>query len=209
MVADYFDHLLVDIISSSFRWLCGIFISILFGIFILIIVSLFDEEKSFLAKVFDFCRAIPILIIVPLVAFYVGPGEKSKILIVSIACLFPIIISGFNSLEKKTNDEVLFFNGLNLNRFYRWKLESWPLIRIGVADGVKIAVGIGWVSVVAAEYLGIYSDSIFSGGLGYRVQEFYKVGDISGMWFYAFLFGCMGFSSSFAVNRLKKNLISL
>lgn len=197
-----FEYLLVDIYSSTFRWLTGFLAAIIIAGVVGIGLSFSPKALRPISVGFDFLRAVPILAIVPLVLYYWGHSEIAKVFIVFFACFFPIVVSVLLSLRASSVDMKIFYNGLGLPAVSLWRISMAPLILSGLRRGAVIAIGIGWISVVAAELLGIPSLDYFNGGLGYRIYQFQDTGNIGGMWLYAAIFGVLGLGSGWVAHAL-------
>jgi sulfonate transport system permease protein len=196
-----------DVGASAARWLLGWASAIVAGAGICAVyLAMGRILRRGTSIAMNFLRAIPILAIAPLVLAYAGPDEPSKVFIIFWACLFPILLRALGEVEAVEEDEKLFISGLGVTSSRRrWLMYSRRLL-LGVLHGGYIAIGVGWISVVAAEYLGIYSDALLNGGMGYRIDLYYKESDWAGLWLYVLLFGAVGFSTAllyrFAVGTL-------
>lgn len=197
--------IIVDIFASTVRWSIGFSIGCALALAIASISTLSMKIHLYSTYIFDFLRSIPILAIVPLVLYYAGPFESSKVFIISYATFFPVLVSILMRVRVGSEERLRFFTGLNLDKRTFWRAAIMPYIFEGLRSGIVVSIGIAWVSVVAAELLGTYSDGVLRGGLGYRIQLMYNAGDISGMWLYVLLFGFLGFASSSVAARLTRS----
>jgi ABC-type nitrate/sulfonate/bicarbonate transport system permease component len=75
---------------------------------------------------------------------------------------------------------------------------------VGWLKGVEVAIGIGWVAVVAAEWVGTFSEGFWAGGLGYRVVMAHDANNRPGMLICIALFGVLGMLSSGAWRKLTR-----
>lgn len=195
------DYLFWDILLSSLRWGCGLSIGMIFAFLIaLFYQSRFYRLRTAIEHIIDFLRAIPILAIVPFVAWWLGPRESGKLLIIAIASGCIVSRATIDSLQRPAVDLELFLHGARLPRKQMLLLYQVPRICSSLAGGTKLAVGVAWISVVAAEMTGTYRAGFWSGGLGYRLQACYEDSSWAGMIAGMVVFGILGLCSTKAVN---------
>src|SRR6185295_614845 len=110
-------------------------------------------------------RAIPSIAWVPLFILWLGIFEASKVTLIAVGVFFPVylnLMSGIQGVDRKL---------VEVGRAYR--LTGWHLIRRVLLPatlpayvvGLRSGLGLGWMFVVAAEYMGA------SQGLGYLLVD--------------------------------------
>jgi ABC-type nitrate/sulfonate/bicarbonate transport system permease component len=121
--------------------------------------------------------------------------------------MFPIAYSVRNSIKEIPVDTLL----INKNRRLRNINTLYEIVWLGALEGVyksvNIAIGIGWLVVVASEMIGTYSEGFWRGGLGYRLFRAYEHNDPNTMFFVLALFGGLGILSATIWERIYKNYI--
>lgn len=196
-----------DILVSCIRWIIGLTLGTVIGL----IVGALISNKFLLSKIgetfFDFLRAIPILGLVPVIQLYYGVDEFGKIILIAWATLFPIAYSVKNSVQKIPIDTQLILNNTKIN----FVKKIYFILFLGAVDGVyraiSIAIGIGWLVVVAAEMIGTYSTGFWRGGLGYKLFLSYELNQPETMFLCLAIFGLLGIVSSFFWNMIYKKYL--
>jgi len=156
--------LMRDITASVVRVTCGIGLAIFVCINIVCIAGFVRGTLPYLSGIIDMFRPIPPIAWTPLAIIAFGIGDLSAILIVAIGAFFPIfsgVVQGYNSLHRNHLLSARSLGASSAMIFWRITL---PAISPYVSNGLRLGVGLGWFSVVAAEMVGANS------GLGYAIQ---------------------------------------
>jgi sulfonate transport system permease protein len=194
-----------DILLSLLRWFIGIFLGSLLGLTMALIGS-YKPSSWFLKTTNDFLRAIPIIGLVPVIQMNIGINEYGKIGLISWAVLFPVWITVRNAIEKNLENSKLVLDAANIKGFYYFKLFTFPKVLGGFLKGIEIAIGIAWLAVVAAEWIGTYTKGFWSGGLGYRLVTGYELNNWVTVHLSLILFGVLGLLTAYFW-RLIMNLV--
>jgi taurine transport system permease protein len=115
--------------------------------------------------IIEFLRPIPPLAYLPLVIIWFGIGEPSKILIIAIAMLAPIVISTASGVRGVDQDRVNAARSLGATRGQLLRHVVLPSTLPAILTGIRIALGAGWSTLVAAELVAA------SRGLGFMIQS--------------------------------------
>jgi NitT/TauT family transport system permease protein/putative hydroxymethylpyrimidine transport system permease protein len=106
-------------------------------------------------------QAIPIVVIAPLLVAWLGFGLLPKVMIVALICFFPVTVTTLDALGRVDPQQrtMLRSLGASANQQLRWL--DLPSALPAALSGAKVAVAVGSIAAVFAEYAG--SDS----GLGH------------------------------------------
>jgi len=115
--------------------------------------------------IIEFLRPIPPLAYLPLVIIWFGIGEPSKILIIGIAMLAPIVISTAAGVKGVDPDRLNAARSLGATRGQLLRHVVLPSALPSILTGIRIALGAGWSTLVAAELVAA------SRGLGFMIQS--------------------------------------
>jgi taurine transport system permease protein len=121
--------------------------------------------KGILDPIVEFLRPLPPLAYLPLVIIWLGIGEASKITVIALAMLPPVIISTAAGVRSASKDHV---NAARSFGATRWQVLSHVILPSAVPSiltGTRIALGAGWSTLVAAELIAA------SRGLGFMIQS--------------------------------------
>lgn len=149
---DNFSELLDGLWSSTRVALIGLTISILLGFTLAIIMS---QSKIFERAIFPYMvtlQAIPILAIVPLIAFWFGTAQTSRIIVCVIISLFPIIVNtlfGLQSAERGMHD---LFTLHGAGRVTRLRKLMFPAAMPAIFAGLRIAAGLSVIGAIVGDF---------------------------------------------------------
>ena len=185
-----------DIIISLYRWFLGLCLGSSLAFFFAFILVRTKFALNISWATFGFLKALPILALVPLFQNLIGINETSKILLVAWACFFPVFISTAGSIREpqKSLQRRLMLAENSERKIYRHYLV--PRLMKGLLSGIEVAIGIGWLTIVSAEFIGTFSNGPFRGGLGNFVYNAFEVGNYSKGFLGLFMFGLLGISTT-------------
>ncbi|EKG29950.1 taurine ABC transporter permease TauC [Pseudomonas avellanae] len=113
----------------------------------------------------EFYRPIPPLAYLPLIVIWFGIGEFSKVLLIYLAIFAPIAIATATGVRTVDPTRVRAAQSLGATR---WQLIRHIIVPSALPDiltGIRIGLGVGWSTLVAAELIAATS------GLGFMVQS--------------------------------------
>lgn len=153
----------IHIISSLLRILIGFSIASIVGISMGLILA-HDKRLRDIKLYIELLRPIPPIAWIPIAIIIFGLGDVSAYFIVFLGAFFPIFTNtyfGAISIPPIYKNVVSSFEVSKLRYFTQILLFfSLPYI----FTGLKIGIGMAWMSVIAAELIGAQS------GLGYYIQ---------------------------------------
>jgi|SRR5579871_1076617 len=116
-------------------------------------------------------RAVPSIAWVPLFILWFGIFEKSKIILIAAGCFFPVylgMLGAILSVDRKT---------VEVGRIFRLSTPALvrrillPAILPAYVVSLRAGLGLGWMFVIAAEFMGA------SEGLGYLLIDGQQLGN--------------------------------
>lgn len=106
-----------------------------------------------------------LVVMAPMLVIAFGFGIATKVLIVAIACFFPVVIGTFDGLRSADPQLIDLLRSLGAGRLRRLRLAELPAALPRLLGGVRIAATWAFIAAVFAEYAG--SDA----GLGYLIAR--------------------------------------
>ncbi len=149
---DNFSDILSGLWSSTKVALLGLGISIVIGF---ILATIMSQAKIAERAIFPYMvtlQAIPILAIVPLISFWWGTGQRSRIVVCVIISLFPIIVNtlfGLQSAERGMHD---LFTLHHANRFTRLRKLMFPAAMPAIFAGLRISAGLSVIGAIVGDF---------------------------------------------------------
>lgn len=147
-----FSEMLSGLWSSTQVAMIGLAISIGIGFLFATVMS---QAKMIERAVFPFMvtlQAIPILAIVPLISFWWGTGQRSRIIVCVIISLFPIIVNtlfGLQSAERGMHD---LFTLHHANRLTRLRKLMFPAALPAIFAGLRISAGLSVIGAIVGDF---------------------------------------------------------
>jgi len=149
---DNFSEILSGLWSSSRVAMIGLAIAITIGFFLATIMS---QAKVIERAIFPFMvtlQAIPILAIVPLISFWWGTGQRSRVVVCIIISLFPIIVNtlfGLQSAERGMHD---LFTLHRASRLTRLRKLMFPAALPAIFAGLRISAGLSVIGAIVGDF---------------------------------------------------------
>lgn len=149
---DNFSDILSGLWSSTKVALLGLGISIAIGF---VLATIMSQAKIAERAIFPYMvtlQAIPILAIVPLISFWWGTGQRSRIVVCVIISLFPIIVNtlfGLQSAERGMHD---LFTLHHANRLTRLRKLMFPAAMPAIFAGLRISAGLSVIGAIVGDF---------------------------------------------------------
>ena len=121
--------------------------------------------RGVLDPLIEFYRPIPPLAYLPLIVIWCGIGELSKVLLIYLAIFAPIAIATATSVRTVDPAKLRAAQSLGATRAQLIRHVILPSALPDILTGVRIGLGVGWSTLVAAELIAATS------GLGFMVQS--------------------------------------
>lgn len=121
--------------------------------------------QGILDPLIEFYRPIPPLAYLPLIVIWFGIGEFSKVLLIYLAIFAPIAIATATGVRTVDPARVRAAQSLGATRWQLIRHVVLPSALPDILTGIRIGLGVGWSTLVAAELIAATS------GLGFMVQS--------------------------------------
>lgn len=153
------------IVPSLERIGLGLLWAIVFGVPLGIATGLFISLREITHVPFQFLRMISPLAWMPIAVLAFSSWDGAIVFLITIAAIWPILFSTAQGVRRI--DPLWFKVSRNLGADGLQMLRRIILPAIGqdIFGGIRLAVGVAWIVLVPAEYLGVTS------GLGYAIND--------------------------------------
>ena len=151
--------------ASLLRIFGGLAVSLVIGIPAGLAIATSRVGKGILDPIVEFLRPLPPLAYLPLVIIWVGIGEASKITVIALAMLPPIILSTAAGVKAAPVDYVNAARSFGAGKLQVLRHVILPGAIPSILTGIRIALGAGWSTLVAAELVAATQ------GLGFMIQS--------------------------------------
>lgn len=151
--------------TSLQRIFISLILAILIGVPIGMIMGLNTWINDLLDPLVEFYRPIPPLAYLPLVVIWLGIGESTKVALIFLAMLAPIIISTKQGMLLSNDNRIRSIRSLGAKNREVITEVILPSALPNILTGIRIGLGAGWSTLVAAELIAAQR------GLGYMIQS--------------------------------------
>lgn len=180
--------LVVDFLYSMMHFGIGLIAAIFVGIPIGMIMGWFRTIDRMVDPIVEIIRPIPPLAWIPFAIIWIGLNPFAAGFLIFIGAVFPIMINTFTGFKSvsRVYVEAAKVLGCNSNRELI-RYVALPSALPSIAAGVRIAMGVGWMCLVAAEMFGVSRN-----GLGYQMWHHYDLHRMDFVLVYMLLLGFLG-----------------
>ncbi len=179
----------VDIPVSLIHFLIGMGAGLLVALPIGMAMGWSRVAERIFDPIVELIRPIPPLAWVPAAIIWFGLTRQAAGFIVFVGAVFPILINtyvGFRSVPRVYVESAMVLGATRDRDLIRY--VAFPSALPSIATGIRIAMGIAWMCIVAAEIFGTSRNS----GLGYRLFFFKDLHTMDLVFLYMIVLGLLG-----------------
>ncbi|MBY0230803.1 MAG: ABC transporter permease, partial [Gemmataceae bacterium] len=156
------------IIASLFRVTWGFFLAALVGIPLGLAMGWWASANDAFNPLIQFLRPISPIAWIPLAIVWFGLTEWGPIFLIFYSSFFPIVVSTAAAVRNIQPAYVRAARNFGLGNLELFRRVILPATLPQILTGLRIALGIAWLVVVAAEM--VVTDARI-GGLGYQIMD--------------------------------------
>lgn len=143
----------------------GLLWAVVLGVPIGVAIGLYSSLREVTHVPFQFLRMISPLAWMPIAVLAFSSWDGAIVFLITVAAIWPILFSTAQGVRRI--DPLWFKVARNLGAggFQMLRRIILPAIGQDIFAGIRLAVGVAWIVLVPAEYLGVTS------GLGYAIND--------------------------------------
>lgn len=177
-----------DISISLLHFGIGLLLAFIIGIPIGILMGWFKTVNRIMDPIIEIIRPIPPLAWIPFAIVWFGLTHQSAGFVIFVGAVFPVIINTYTGFKSVSVIYVEAAKVLGCTRNYSLiRYVALPSALPSIAAGMRIAMGVGWMCLVAAEMFGVSKN-----GLGYKIWWHYYLHQMDSVLVYMLLLGFIG-----------------
>jgi NitT/TauT family transport system permease protein len=180
--------ILLDLEASLIHFGIGLGLALIVGIPLGIAMGWNRRFESFIDPIVEILRPIPPLAWIPFAIIWFGLTAFSGGFIIFVGAVFPVIIntySGFRGVPRVFVEAGKMLGCTKNRDLIRY--IAFPAALPSVAAGIRIATGVGWMCLVAAELFGVSNY-----GLGQKLWFYYSLHQMDSVVVYMIILGLIG-----------------
>jgi len=191
--------LLKYIVASLFRVTIGFGLAVLLGIPLGLLLGWFQKLFFAFNPMIQVLRPISPIAWIPVAILWFGVDDRAPIFLIFLASLFPILVSAMAAVQNIQPVYIRAARNFGLSQMDLFRQVIFPATLPQVLTGIRIALGVAWLVVVAAEMIAVNS------GLGYLIIDARNAGKrydlvVAGM----VMIGLIGLGLDLLVRQLEK-----
>ena len=151
--------------DSLRRVLVGFSVAVVLGVPSGLALGWYPAAAQVVNPVIQMVRPISPIAWIPIAIVWFGVGERSAVFLIFVAALFPILVASMNGVRNVPSIFRRASRNFGLSPLRLLATVVFPASLPQIIIGLRIALGIAWLVVVAAEMIAVDS------GLGYLVID--------------------------------------
>jgi NitT/TauT family transport system permease protein len=178
------EDLPVSLVHFGLGMLAGLLIALPIGM----LMGWFRAADRIMDPIVEIVRPIPPLAWIPFAIIWFGLTDQAAGFIIFVGAVFPILINtyvGFRSLPRVYVESAKVLGATKDRDLIRY--IAFPYALPSIAGGIRIAMGIAWMCLVAAEQFGVSTS-----GLGYKIWSYYYLHEMDYVLLYMIVLGLLG-----------------
>jgi len=197
-IAGRWDRLLMHLGYTLMIALAGFVIALAIGVTMAVLIAHSRFLAESLYPILVLSQVVPTIAIAPLLSIWFGPGEVTKLIVVFLITVFPIVVNTTAGLLQVDDDLLYVVKGLKASRWKIFVLIRLPNALPSLFAAMRISITLAVIGAVVAEFV---AGSI---GLGYVV--FTGAANVNTRLVFAavVLLGAMGIALFTAVKLLQR-----
>ncbi|MFY0615380.1 MAG: ABC transporter permease subunit [Hyphomicrobiaceae bacterium] len=178
---------------SLYRVGLGLAWAIAIGVPMGIIIGWFDAARKLTNIPFQFLRMISPLSWMPIAVMAYATWDGAIIFLISVAAVWPILFSTAAGLKRIDPAWFKVSRNLGARAWHMLVIIILPAIAQDILTGIRLALGVAWIILVPAEYLGVTS------GLGYAINDARDTLEYDSLAAIVIVIGIIGFTLDLAL----------
>lgn len=186
------------VVASLFRVSIGFTLAVLVGVPAGLALGWFRPAFLAFNPLIQILRPISPIAWIPIAILWFHVDDRAPIFLIFLASVFPIMVSAIAAVQNIQPVYVRAARNFGLNGFSLFRRVIFPACLPQILTGLRIALGIAWLVVVAAEMIAVNS------GLGYLIIDARNAGKrydlvVAGM----LMIGLIGLGLDLLIRRLE------
>lgn len=191
--------LLKYVVASLFRVSWGFIAAVLVGVPLGLVLGWFRPAYAALNPFIQILRPISPIAWIPVAILWFGVKDTAPVFLIFLASVFPITVSAMAAVQNMQQVYLRAAQNFGLGGLELFRRVIFPAALPQIITGIRIALGVAWLVVVAAEMIAVNS------GLGYLIIDARNAGKrydlvVAGM----VMIGLIGLVLDVLVRRLEK-----
>jgi len=173
--------------TSGYRLGMGMFLAIAIGVPLGIMMGRSRWFQQLTDVPFQFLRMISPLSWEPIAVVVFAGWEQAIVFLIAVAAVWPIAFSTAAGLAKVDPNWFKVARNLGAKPWHMVTKIIIPAITFDIMTGIRLSLGVAWIVIIPAEFLGVTS------GFGYAIQDARESLEYSSLMALVVVIGAVGF----------------
>ena len=187
------------VVASLFRVTWGYLLALVVAVPMGVMLGMSPLAQSALNPYLQILRPISPLAWIPIAILWFGVGDLSAVFLIFLSSFFPLALAAMQAVQSVEPVHLASGRNFGLSRLQLLRHVVFPAVLPQLIVGMRIALGIAWLVVVAAEMIAVNS------GLGFLIVDARNAGNrydlvVAGM----VLIGAIGVVLDLMMRRLER-----
>ncbi|HEV2844440.1 MAG TPA: ABC transporter permease [Thermoanaerobaculia bacterium] len=186
------------VVASLFRVSAGYLLAVFIGIPAGLLMGWFAPARMAFNPALQVLRPISPIAWIPVAILWFGVSDVAPIFLIFLASLFPIVTAAMAAVQNIQLNYIRAARNFGIKGLELFRKVVFPAALPQILTGLRLALGVAWLVVVAAEMIAVNS------GLGYLIIDARNAGKrydlvVAGM----AMIGLIGLGLDFLVRRME------
>lgn len=195
------DRLTVDVLPSLGRFALGTLLAVVLGIVLGVLVGLNRDARAFTEPVFEWFRAVPPPVLIPILALVMGIGDDMRIAVIALGAIWPVLLNTIEGVRATDSVQTETSRSYGITGWNRVRFQVLPSAMPQIVAGVRQCLPVGIILMVIGEMM------FTSSGLGHSIIQFQRQFAIPQMWSGILMLGLIGFAVSMVFKVVERRLL--
>lgn len=195
------ERMTTDVLPSIGRLVVGVAGAIVLGVLLGLLVGLNRTARAITEPVFEFFRALPPPVLIPVLMLLVGINDGMKVAVIISGAVWPVLlntIEGVRAIDPVQNETSRSYG---ISGFARIRYQVLPSATPTIMAGVRQCLSIGLILMVISEMFAS------SSGLGFTIVQFQRSFAVPEMWSGIVVLGLIGVIMSFIFQWVERRVL--
>ncbi|GAA3922393.1 ABC transporter permease [Microbacterium invictum] len=206
LVAEFFEtwvgeRFFSDVLPSLGRFAVGTGVAIVAGTLLGILIGLSRDLRAFTEPIFEFFRAIPPPVLIPIFGLLIGVDDNMKVVVIAAGAIWPVLLNTIEGVRATDSVQTETSRSYGIHGFSRVRYQVLPSAAPQILAGVRQALPIGIILMVISEMF------FSSSGLGFSIIQFQRRFAIPEMWSGILMLGLIGIAVSVIFTFVERRIL--
>jgi len=190
-----------DVLPSLVRLVVGYLVALVIGVLLGLLVGSLRRLRMLLEPVFEFFRAVPPPVLVPIVMLFTGIGQNMQLTVIAIGAVWPILINAIEGVRGIDLTQLDTAKSYRVRGRLRFLAVVLPAAAPKIVAGARQSLSVAIIMMVISEMFAS------TNGIGFNVIEFQRLFRFTEMWTGIVLLGIIGIVANFLFKLAERRIL--